>query len=80
MYFFSLNFRTFVLANSVDLDEMLHYAAFHLGLHCLAKKIHLGVTSVQRFKHRRIRLDILVELSAKPCFLKTSRKISNILA
>ena len=60
---------------------MLHYAAFHLGLHCLAKKkIHLGVTSVQKFKHRRIRLDILVELTAKPCFLKTSKKISNILA
>ena len=59
---------------------MLHYAAFHLGLHCLVKKIHLGVTSVQRFKHRRIRLDILVELTAKPCFLKTSRKISNILS
>ena len=27
----------FVLANSVDPDEMLHYAAFHLGLHCLPK-------------------------------------------
>ena len=27
----------FVLANSVDLDEMPHYAAFHLGLHCLSK-------------------------------------------
>ena len=25
----------FILANSVDLDEMPHYAAFHLGLHCL---------------------------------------------
>ena len=25
----------FVLANSVDPDEMLQYAAFHLGLHCL---------------------------------------------
>ena len=24
------------IANSVDPDEMLHYAAFHLGLHCLA--------------------------------------------
>ena len=24
-----------VLANSVDPDEMLRYAAFHLGLHCL---------------------------------------------
>ena len=27
----------FVLANSVDPDEMLHHAAFHLGLHCLPK-------------------------------------------
>ena len=27
----------FVLANSADLDEMLHYVAFHLGLHCLPK-------------------------------------------
>ena len=24
-----------MLANSVDPDEMQHYAAFHLGLHCL---------------------------------------------
>ena len=27
----------FNLANSVDPDEMQHYAAFHLGLHCLHK-------------------------------------------
>ena len=25
----------FILANSADPDEMLHYVAFHLGLHCL---------------------------------------------
>ena len=25
----------FVIANIVDPDEMPHYAAFHLGLHCL---------------------------------------------
>ena len=25
------------LANSKDPDEMLHYAAFHLGLHCLLR-------------------------------------------
>ena len=35
--------------NSVDPDEMLHYAAFHQGLHCLLKT-HLGVTSIQRVK------------------------------
>ena len=27
----------FVLRNSVDPDEMLHNAAFHLGFHCLQK-------------------------------------------
>ena len=26
-----------ILANSVDPDEMQHYAGFHLGLHCLPK-------------------------------------------
>ena len=26
---------TFVLANSVDPDEILHYVALYLGLHCL---------------------------------------------
>ena len=26
-----------VLANDVDPDEMPHYAAFHLGIHCLPK-------------------------------------------
>ena len=33
------------LANSVGPDEMLHNAAFHLGLHCLPKYV-LGVTSI----------------------------------
>ena len=27
----------FILVNSSDPDEMQHYAAFHLGLHCLPK-------------------------------------------
>ena len=27
----------FTFTNSVDPDEMQHYAAFHLGLHCLQK-------------------------------------------
>ena len=37
----------FVLAKSADPDEMLHYAAFHLGLHCLPKT-HLRVSGTQR--------------------------------
>ena len=27
----------FTFTNSVDPDEMQHFAAFHLGLHCLQK-------------------------------------------
>ena len=26
----------FAISNSLDPDEMPHYAAFHLGLHCLS--------------------------------------------
>ena len=40
--FFRLKiFITFT--NSVDPDEMQHYAAFHLGLHCLQNYL-LGVS------------------------------------
>ena len=36
VYFCSCRF-VLILANSADPDEMQHYAAFHLGLHCLQK-------------------------------------------
>ena len=36
----------FVSANSEDPDEMLHYAAFHLDLHCLQKYL-FGVFGIQ---------------------------------
>ena len=32
----------FVLANSVDPDDMLHNAAFHMGLHCFPKYAFRG--------------------------------------
>ena len=32
----------FTFTNSVDSDEMQHYAAFHLGLHCLQKYFFRG--------------------------------------
>ena len=32
----------FVSANSADPDEIMHYAAFHLGLHCLPKYMFRG--------------------------------------
>ena len=43
---FSINivFRSPSLVNSAYPDEMPHYAALQLGIHCLSS-IHLGVTS-----------------------------------
>ena len=40
----------FVLANNADPDEMLHYAAFHLGLHCLLKYPFWGFWSTKRLR------------------------------
>ena len=45
-YFFSLK-MDFVLANSVDPDEMLHDAAFHQGLHFLPKYLFRGFQSTK---------------------------------
>ena len=35
--FLSLKVVLILIANSADPDELQHYAAFHLGLHCLPK-------------------------------------------
>ena len=35
--------NSFTLANSAYLDEMPHYAAFHLDLHCLSKYLFAGI-------------------------------------
>ena len=40
LYFLSEDL--FTLTNSVDPDEMPHYVAFHLGLHCLQKYLFRG--------------------------------------
>ena len=39
-------FLTFT--NSVDPDKMPHFAAFHLGLHCLSKYLFSGFQYIQR--------------------------------
>ena len=36
----------FVFSNSVDPYEMSHYAAFHLGLHCLIAEVRVKESSV----------------------------------
>ena len=33
----------FILANSADPDDMPHYAAFCLGLHCLSKYLFTDI-------------------------------------
>ena len=38
----------FAFANSVDPDEMPHYAAFRLGLCTVCKSTHLGVSYIER--------------------------------
>ena len=42
-----------ILAKSVGSNEMHHYAAFYLGLHCLLK-YSLMVSSIQRVKNNTI--------------------------
>ena len=44
--FLSLNID-FVFPNSADPDKIPHYAAFHLGLHCLLKYTYLWVSGLQ---------------------------------
>ena len=38
-----------ILANSEDPDEMPHYAAFHLGLHCLLRLKRSSGKEIQSF-------------------------------
>ena len=47
---FLLSEDLFFLYYSVDLDEMQHYAAFHLGLHSLQSTL-LVVSRIQRVKY-----------------------------
>ena len=43
MLFLSLKIVFIFIANSADSDEMLPYAAFHLGLHCLPKYLFTDI-------------------------------------
>ena len=48
MYGLSLKI-VFILANSADPDEMLHYVASHLGLHGLPKYLFIGIQNEKGF-------------------------------
>ena len=48
----------FDLANNADLDEMMHHAAFHPGLHCFAKVAVLQFPINSGFKHSQHLLKI----------------------
>ena len=41
----------YILANSADIDEMLYFVAFHLGLHCLPKYSLRGCTAYKGLIH-----------------------------
>ena len=42
----------FILANSTDTDEMPHYAAFYLGLHCLPNRMsRIGIKNEKGEAH-----------------------------
>ena len=52
-YFLSLKV-VLILANSADPDEMQHYAAFHLGFHCLLKDSFRGVPYTKGYSLNKI--------------------------
>ena len=43
-----------IFANSADPDEMQHFAAFHLGLHCLPKYLFTGMQNEKGHTNRSI--------------------------
>ena len=52
----------FTLTNSVDPDEMLHYAAFHLGLHCLSMCPYTMVNLINVFIHAYHKIKMLIQI------------------
>ena len=44
----------FILANSIDPDEMPPYASLHLGLHCLSKYLFITIQNEELMRLKRI--------------------------
>ena len=55
LYSYCLNMKIVsTFTNSVDFDEKMHYAAFHLGLHCLPKYSFRGFLNTVLIFHTSI--------------------------
>ena len=70
----------FTFSNSVDPDEMQHFTAFHLGLHCLQKYSfrgfpeYKGLENIGKHYHSKIFLQIIMKNNICVCSAKgTSR-------
>ena len=48
----------FTFTDSADPDEMQHYAAFHLGLHCLQKYSFRGSPNTKKLKIKKTKTKI----------------------
>ena len=59
----------FTFTNSVDPDEMQHYAAFHLSLHCLQKYSFRGFLYTKGKAHTENIMFNLYELLISCCFI-----------
>ena len=58
----------FILVNSADLDEMLHYAAFHPGLHYLPKYPFTG------FQYTKVSIEYSKTCLKQPLKKKTTNR------
>ena len=66
-----------ILANSVDPGEMQHYAAFHLGLHCLPEYPFRGIQYTKDYRYVNVYIACLVSkkqnvLQRKDTFFRTT--------
>ena len=69
--------------NSVDPDEMQHYAAFHLGLHCLPKYLFRGFPEYKGLRvltmSRLMRFFVLIVFASNKGYVIHFSEICNAL-
>ena len=75
----SLMYFALIMANNEDPDEMQHYAAFHLGLHCLPR-YPFRVSRIQKVKmhlSRGMRFPTMCHFDKSLCGLLLSLETQN---